>query len=219
MGIGLMESAGVICLSLFLGWLIGLTYARAYRGILLSASFVHTTVIAVPLVALSILAIRNTSAASPSGGQALAFSFVGLLGLIRFRTVIRDTREFTFVFLAIVTGVGVGSGLFIEAASVCCLLLFVLLVLEFTGFGTAAPSLQARITSSLDALPTYQSALERMSSRVELEGIVCEDNLATYKFDVVARPGESLPTISAALKSIPGTTNVEVVRLRRAAAK
>src|SRR5256885_748218 len=116
----LLEGAKVVSLSLALGLLIGLVYARAYSGILLSASFVHTTVITVPLVAISILAIRGMSTAI--GAQALAFSFVGLLGLIRFRTVIRDTREFTFIFFSIVIGVGVGSGLYVATTGACFLL-------------------------------------------------------------------------------------------------
>jgi hypothetical protein len=38
-----------------------------------------------------------------------AFLAVGALSVLRFRTVMKDAREFTFIFLAIAAGIGVGT--------------------------------------------------------------------------------------------------------------
>ena len=41
---------------------------------------------------------------------ARAFSLVGALSIVRFRTVVRDTQDTAFVIFAVVTGMGVGAG-------------------------------------------------------------------------------------------------------------
>ncbi|MBL9135782.1 MAG: DUF4956 domain-containing protein [Verrucomicrobiales bacterium] len=41
---------------------------------------------------------------------ARAFSLVGALSIVRFRTVVRDTRDTAFVIFSVVLGMGVGSG-------------------------------------------------------------------------------------------------------------
>lgn len=41
---------------------------------------------------------------------ARAFSLVGALSIVRFRTVVRDTRDTAFVIFAVVMGMGIGAG-------------------------------------------------------------------------------------------------------------
>jgi hypothetical protein len=41
---------------------------------------------------------------------ARAFSLVGALSIVRFRTVVRDTRDTAFVIFAVVAGMGIGAG-------------------------------------------------------------------------------------------------------------
>jgi hypothetical protein len=41
---------------------------------------------------------------------ARAFSLVGALSIVRFRTVVRDTQDTAFVIFAVVIGMGVGAG-------------------------------------------------------------------------------------------------------------
>lgn len=48
--------------------------------------------------------------------QARAFSLVGVLAIVRFRTVVEDTRDISFVIFSVVVGMAVGSGFYIESA-------------------------------------------------------------------------------------------------------
>lgn len=151
-------------LAIVLGLVIGWVYARAYRGILLSTSFVHTCAVTVLLVAFAVAAVREAG----ERAEALGFALVGLLGLIRFRTVVRDTREFSFVFVAIVTGVMVGSNLKAAAVLGCGAALALLIALERTGFGTPSSlALRARVTGEPDQLASYAEALRAVAERVE----------------------------------------------------
>src|SRR5213078_1050863 len=45
---------------------------------------------------------------------ARAFGLVGALSIVRFRTVVEDTRDTAFVIFAVAVGMGVGAGFLVE---------------------------------------------------------------------------------------------------------
>lgn len=47
--------------------------------------------------------------------QARAFSLVGVLAIVRFRTVVEDTRDISFVIFSVVLGMSVGAGYYLES--------------------------------------------------------------------------------------------------------
>jgi hypothetical protein len=68
-----------------------------------AASLVPTLVLLTVIIAMVTLAIGNS--------VARAFSLVGALAIVRFRTVVEDTRDTAFVILAVAVGLAVGAGL------------------------------------------------------------------------------------------------------------
>jgi hypothetical protein len=91
-------------LSLVLGGVVAGIYAltqRKFRSDL--APFATTLVLLTVLIAMVTLVIGNN--------VARAFSLAGALAIIRFRTVVEDTRDTAFVIFAVVVGMGVGAGL------------------------------------------------------------------------------------------------------------
>ena len=66
-----------------------------------------TTSFAVTLVLLSVLIAMVTQIIGQN--VALAFSLVGALSIVRFRTVVRDTEDTAFVIFAVVIGMAVGT--------------------------------------------------------------------------------------------------------------
>lgn len=67
-----------------------------------AASFVSTLVLLAILLAMVILVVGSSI--------AMAFSLVGALSIVRFRTVVEDTRDTAFVIFAVVAGMAAGSG-------------------------------------------------------------------------------------------------------------
>src|SRR5665811_2050081 len=59
------------------------------------------TLIILPLVVAGIVYIVQNS-------LALAFSLAGVVGAVRFRTTLRDTRDLVYIFLSIVVGFAAG---------------------------------------------------------------------------------------------------------------
>jgi hypothetical protein len=202
-----------IALALGLGLLIAVTYARAYRTIVQSSSFVHTCAIMVLLVALLVKTIRI----SGSDSSALAFALVGLVGLIRFRTVVRDTREFSFVFLCIVVGVLIGAGHQAIGAGICALVLSVLVILDRIGFGGSITlAMRVNVTGNCSALQAYVDALLYVASRVDLISLKSRtDGNATYSFEIVALPGRNISEVIFALRTVKDSTDISIWRLQR----
>jgi len=87
-----------------MGLIVGAVYHTSQRKPLgESFSFVVTMVLLTILVAMTTLVIGNS--------VARAFSLVGALSIVRFRTVVDDTRDTAFVIFAVVVGMAVGAGI------------------------------------------------------------------------------------------------------------
>lgn len=83
-----------------LSYLWATVYRKTHSGIAYTRSFFFTLILMPPAVAMIMMAIGSNI--------ALSLGLVGALSIIRFRTVIKDTRDMTFLFVAI--GIGLTAG-------------------------------------------------------------------------------------------------------------
>jgi uncharacterized membrane protein YhiD involved in acid resistance len=83
------------------GCAVALIYRGTHRAGPIAPTFPRT------LVLLSILIAMVTSVIGES--VARAFSLVGALSIVRFRTVVRDTQDTAFVIFAVIVGMAAGS--------------------------------------------------------------------------------------------------------------
>lgn len=83
------------------GAIVAWVYARTTRGDESAASLPTTLVLLAVLIAMVTQVIGDN--------VARAFSLVGALSIVRFRTVVRDTRDTAFVIFSVVVGMAVGS--------------------------------------------------------------------------------------------------------------
>jgi len=96
-------------LAMLLGFAVMFVYRLARKGEPRNASFEVT------LVLLAILIAMVTNVIGES--VARAFSLVGALSIVRFRTVVRDTQDTAYVIFAVVVGMAVGANLLSVALS------------------------------------------------------------------------------------------------------
>ena len=87
--------------ALVLGGVVAWIYRHTSRRAEVSSSF------AVTLVLLSVLIAIVTQVIGDN--VARAFSLVGALSIVRFRTVVRDTQDTAYVIFAVVIGMAVGA--------------------------------------------------------------------------------------------------------------
>ncbi len=91
---------GRLIAAALLGGIVALIYTRT-RPVREESSFTIT------LVLLSILIAMVTQVIGDN--VARAFSLVGALSIVRFRTVVRDTRDTAFVIFSVAVGMAVGA--------------------------------------------------------------------------------------------------------------
>jgi len=91
---------------LFIAFLLGATVAWIYLRTTKNGEFGGS--FPITLIFLCILIAMVTEVIGDS--LARAFGLVGALSIVRFRTVVRDTRDTAYVIFAVVVGMGVGAG-------------------------------------------------------------------------------------------------------------
>jgi hypothetical protein len=87
--------------ALLLGFAVAWIYKRTRKNTDITTSFPTT------LVLLSVLIAMVTQVIGDN--VARAFSLVGALSIVRFRTVVRDTQDTAYVIFAVVIGMAVGA--------------------------------------------------------------------------------------------------------------
>lgn len=96
---------GVDALRLLLAFALGLFIVTIYRWThtkVPQRSFTDTLIILCMLISVVMVIIGDSI--------ARAFSLVGALSIIRFRTAVQDPRDIAFVFYALAVGMAVGAG-------------------------------------------------------------------------------------------------------------
>jgi uncharacterized membrane protein YhiD involved in acid resistance len=96
-------------LSLLVAFALAFLWATVYRkthsGIAYTRSFFFSLILISPIVAMIMMAIGSNI--------ALSLGLVGSLSVIRFRTVVKDTKDMTFLFMAIAIGLTSGANVWL----------------------------------------------------------------------------------------------------------
>ncbi len=117
-----------LLLAFVLGQLIAWIYSWSHSGLSYSRSFTQSLVLMTLIVSLVMYVIGNSI--------ITAFGLLGALALIRFRNVLKDTRDTVFVFITLVVGMAVGSQRYMTAIVGTVTMTVAVLYLNATSFGT-----------------------------------------------------------------------------------
>jgi hypothetical protein len=173
------------------------------------SSFLATLVLLSLLIALVTMIIGDN--------VARAFSLVGTLAIVRFRTVVEDTRDTAFVIFSVACGMCAGSGYFLGPLAAAPLVLAGAWV--FTGRKTSSgggglPSgrLLLRLSSAMSVEGALKASLEKHLPKHRLLGLATARGGsaldATYAVDLP--PADQVYVLVHALSAIEGVQEVEV---------
>lgn len=205
-----------LVLSLLIAFIIGQfnawCYKWTYRGVSYSRTFTHALILIAIVSALSMSLVASNA--------LVAVGLLGGLAIIRFRTVVRDARDTSYVFLCLICGMAAGFGFHGTAIIGAIVANLVAGYLHLTSFGawhSADGLLRFQIkVSALDG-QVFESLLTRFCRRFSVISVdesrrpgaegeaVCQ---CAYK--VRLRDPERGPDLVAALKS---ALDVEAVHL------
>lgn len=110
-----------ICVSVFFGIIIFLSYRLTHNGAIYSRKFNITLVTLTVLTTMVMTVIGNN--------VALSLGMVGALSIVRFRTSIKDSRDTAYIFWTIIIGICCGVGDYTVAAIGSILVFLILFIM------------------------------------------------------------------------------------------
>ena len=120
--ISLVNLAGSIIIALLIGFLVVWVYQYTHKSMTYDKSFLVTMLLMGPVISLIITVIGNNI--------ALSIGLVGSLSIIRFRTVIKDSRDLIFLLWAIGVGLGAGTEAWIPTLMASFIIGFICLIAD-----------------------------------------------------------------------------------------
>lgn len=193
--------------SIAIGIVLALVYRATHKGLSYSQSFTQTIVFVAVIVAIVLMTVRNS--------VATAFTLVGALSIIRFRTVVKDTRDTAFVFGALALGMAAGLGFFEIAALGTVVVCGLAFAFHATNFGAMHKSeFVLRFTFDQDKdSSAYVAKLGEFSKRSNLLHIEPSGDSRSLRltFDITMQKGATAEALTSAMSRIAGVSDVVLI--------
>lgn len=213
LGNGVKESWEPLSVRLAAALVLGIAVAgihRATRG----RSTGATSTFPATLVLLCVLIAMVTQVIGDN--VARAFSLVGALSIVRFRTVLRDTKDTAFVIFAVVVGMAVGAGqplvAFLGMLTVC---IAAAIHHDRPHDVLAAPLLNVLAvklvwTAELEALVRVAVSKHTSDIQTLTAGTIRQGSAMEITYRITLLPAISLPQLVSDLNGIEGVLAAEV---------
>ena len=203
-----------VLLSLLLAFVLGQVLAWVYyfthSGLSYSRTFVQSLVLITVVVAIIMGVIGNNI--------ITAFGLMGALAIIRFRNVIKDTRDIVFIFCSLVVGMAAGSQRYAIAVMGTVLLSLITIYLYIAGFGSHQPYngfLRFGFKGHIDPNHPVFTILKRFCGNFTLisaqdNGLGLGSSRVEYAYQLVIRNAEENEQMLAELEKIEGVKNISL---------
>ena len=196
--------------AILLGGAVAGIYRWARRGETVPATFLTTLVLLSTIIAMSTQVIGDN--------VARAFSLVGALSVVRFRTVVKDTQDTAFVIFAVVVGMAAGANHLSVALVGLALVGVASLVLWPRPCINEWASVESILSLRITFADGVHSAVEQFLTTVAQRSTMISVSIArqgacldlTYR--VRLRSGYAPATVVAELNLMKGVENVELKR-------
>ena len=193
----------------FLGFIISLVYKQTHKGLSYSQSFVLTTIFVAVIVAMVIMVIGNN--------LARAFALVGALSIIRFRTVVKDTKDTAYIFWSLAAGMACGTGSYFLALAGTTIISGIAFILHYTNFGSIIKSefiLQFRtVAADNEVSAKYNKIISNYAKSSTLLHSEASGDGKTLKisFDIVMKEDMKQDELISKITKIKGLSEVVLV--------
>jgi len=117
-----------VLLAFLIGHVIAWVYMLTHSGLSYSRSFVNSLIVIPMIVALVLTVMANN--------LVTAFGMMAVFAIVRFRTILRDTFDSTYILWSLAMGMACGTQRFPVAIVGCLLTSTVIFYLRVTSFGT-----------------------------------------------------------------------------------
>jgi hypothetical protein len=206
-GPDVMATVFVMLMAVAVGMLIGFVYMWTHEALSYSRTFVGALAV-MPLVVAMMMAVM-------AGSLLVAFGLLAVFGVVRFRNVLKDTRDTTFILWSIMEGMAIGTMRFSTALLAALGIGTALLVFRVMSFGLRLrydAVLSLRVTGDVPArLAALKPILLRHALRLTLASerrSTDEGTDMTYR--LLLRDNARSAELQAELAGTEGFQNVSV---------
>lgn len=196
-------------LSFVLGVVISVVYKKTHKGLSYSQSFMVTNIFVAVIVCMVIMIIGNS--------LARAFALVGALSIIRFRTVVKDTKDTAYIFWSLAAGMASGTSSYFLALAGTTIITLIAFSLHHLNFGSFIKSefiLQFRIKSNdLSISKKYNEIITKYSKSSTLlnSESAADGKSIKLNFDIVLKEEKEQTELLSELSKIDGLSEVMII--------
>jgi hypothetical protein len=196
-----------LLLAFLIGQVAGFVYAWTHRSMSYSQTFAMALVVLPVLTALMMSLMSNSI--------VVAFGFLAVFAVVRFRNVLKDTRDTAFVLWVLVEGMAVGVGKHSTALIGMIVIGLIMIYLWASAFGSRnrfdailSMQLAGEVDDILDALsPVFlRHAFRTQQTSVRQIQADCVD----IGYQLVLRNPARGSELEAELKQVPGVQRANV---------
>lgn len=197
-----------LLLAFVLGQVIAWVYYFTHSGLSYSRTYVQSLVLVTIVVSMVMAVIGDNI--------VRAFGLMGALAIIRFRNVVKDTRDIVFIFCALVVGMAAGSQRYAIAVLGTAVLSLIAIYLDLTGFGTHQPHngfLRFSLPGHIGPKHPVPDILKRFCGSFTL--ISAQDSgfgssVVEYAYQLMVRNAKKNEQMLAELEKVEGIENVSL---------
>jgi len=197
-----------LLLAFVLGQLIAWVYYATHSGLSYSRSFVQSLIMITVVLSMVMTIIGNNI--------ITAVGLMGALAIVRFRNIIKDTRDIAFIFCALVVGMATGSQRYMTAIFGAVFLCLIAIYLYVTAFGTHQPHngfLRFSVRGHIGPDHPIPTILKRFCGTFTL--ISAQDSgfgtaEVEYAYQLMIRNAASNAEMLAKLKGVEGVENISL---------
>lgn len=190
-------------LSLVISWV----YLKTHRNISYSQSFTMAMIMMAVLAAVAMMILSNN--------LVRALGVLGIFSLIRFRTIIKDTKDVAYLFFVLATGMAVGTNNYVIAVICTILLSLIILALSKFNFGSVVREgyLLTFIADNNFEINSYEDLFKQYTVSYKLLQIKTRgDGEQEYYFSIhFGKNDEHRTEFINKLKSLPGVKMAELI--------
>lgn len=197
----------MILLAFTTGMFIGFVYMWTHEALSYSRTFVGALAV-MPVIVSMLMACM-------SGSLLVAFGLLAVFGVVRFRNVLKDTRDTTFILWVIMEGLAIGTTRFSIAVLSAAGIGGAFLVLRVMNFGVRNrydAVLSLRITGDVPTrMLTLKDILKRHATRLNLASERRSSTEGTdLSYRLLLRDAARSSELQAELARLEGLQNISV---------
>ncbi len=198
-----------LLLAFLMGQVIAWVYMLTHTGVSYSRSFVVSLILMPVIVALVLMVMSNN--------LVTAFGLMAVFAIVRFRNILRDTLDTSYVLAAIVLGMACGTQKFSTAIVGAVVVIAIMLYLWLTSFGSRHRFdliLNLRWSRAAAELP----ALERLLQRHSFKALCANQHFqpdeagTDLSYRLVMRDPARVPDLIRELGQLPGVDQISSMK-------